>query len=357
MKITFLASQYARISGGNRALFEYANRLKAAGHEVRWIVLAKSYKGYRLDKKFMARVRGVSHLPPETIDWMDNSIPIEILPYNHSQYIPQADILLATAWQTADFAAGLPPENGNKFYFIQHHESLWTREKEQAEKTYRFPFRKMAISTWLKDILSEKYQQDADVLVTPVNAGVFHCESKTWNSPARVCMLHHDYDWKGYPEGIEAVRKVRSQNGNFELVVFGEKLEDPAPLFREAGFEFEYHYRPTRDRLREIYASSDIYLCPSWYEGLGMPAMEAMACRCALVTTDTGGCRDYANDGRTALVSPPKDPDLLAQNLSRLLSDEQLLKRLSDEGCKKIREFNWDDNCRHMIRLFEESLR
>ena len=170
-------------------------------------------------------------------------------------------------------------------------------------------------------------------------------------------MLHHDYDWKGYREGIEAARKARSQNEGLQLVVFGEKFEDPAPLFSEAGFEFEYHYRPTRDRLREIYASSDIYLCPSWYEGLGMPAMEAMACRCALVTTDTGGCRDYAIDSETALVSPPKDPDLLAQNLSRLLSDEQLLKRLSDEGCKKIREFNWDDNCRHMIRLFEESLR
>jgi hypothetical protein len=357
MRITFLINQYGRISGGNRALHEYANRLKGAGHEVRWFILAKSHKVHRLDKKIMALLRGVVAVPPETIDWVDNTIPIEILPDNHPKYIPKADVLVATAWQTADFAAGLPPEKGSMFYFIQHYESLWAKNKAKAERTYQAPSHKMVISNWLKDMLPEDQGQNAEVFVTPVNHDVFHCEKKRWNTPRRICMLHHDYDWKGYQEGIEAVRKVRSQNTKFELVVFGEKLEDPTPLFKEAGFEFEYHYRPTQDRLRGIYASCDIYLCPSWHEGLGMPAMEAMACRCAVVTTDTGGCRDYAIEGQTALISPPKDPSTLAQNLSRLLLDEQLLKYLSEEGYKKIGEFDWNSNCRRMLRLFEETVR
>ena len=54
MKISFMVNQYTRISGGNRALFEYANRLKEKGHEVRWFVLAKNYKWFRLDKKIKA---------------------------------------------------------------------------------------------------------------------------------------------------------------------------------------------------------------------------------------------------------------------------------------------------------------
>ncbi|NIQ00714.1 MAG: glycosyltransferase, partial [Nitrospinaceae bacterium] len=54
-------------------------------------------------------------------------------------------------------------------------------------------------------------------------------------------------------------------------------MKDPKPLFDQAGWEFEYHYRPTGKTLNEVYTSCDIYLCPSWYEGLGMPAMEAMA--------------------------------------------------------------------------------
>lgn len=337
-------------------MFEYANRLGAVGHKINWIVIAKNFKPYRVDKKLRSLFRGVTTVNAETIDWMDNRIPIQIIPSNNSKYIPEADILVATAWQTAEFAAKLSPAKGEKFYFIQHEESLWTRDKEKAARTYRFPFHKIVISTWLQSIMRERYQQEARVLVTPVDKDLFFCEQKKWNSPPRVCLLHHDYDWKGYPDGIAAIKNLKSKNRNVDLVVFGEKMKDPGPLFDEAGFEFEYHFRPTGERLREIYSSCDVYLCPSWYEGLGMPAMEAMACRCALVTTDTGGSWDYAIDRETALVSPPKNIDRLEKNLRAILDDEGLMHRLSENGYKKIQEFDWESACRRLIQLFEKSM-
>ena len=351
-----MVNQYARISGGNRLLFEYANRLKKAGQDVRWFVLAKPIKWYRLDKRIMACVQGITTMPPEIIDWVDNTIPIEILPVNHPKYIPDADILVATAWQTAEFLANLSAVKGVPFYFILHYESLWTRYKTRAVKTYDLPMKKLVLSNWLKDTLKKNHGQNADVFVTPVDKKMFFCEEKKWNSTRRICMLHHDYNWKGYKDGIKVVQKVIAQGYNIQLVVFGEKLEDPQSLFNSAGFNFEYHYRPTRERLREIYRSCDIYLCPSWYEGLGMTAMEAMACRCSLVTTDTGGCLDYAIDKKTALVSPPRDVNSLSQNLICLLDDEELLKVLSESGHRKINEFRWEENCDRLIFLFKESL-
>jgi len=354
MKISFMVNQYTRISGGNRLLFEYANRLKELGHEVRWFVLAKPIKWYRLDKRIIRSMRGLTVIPPNTIDWIDNTIPIEILPANHSKYIPEADILLATAWQTAEFAAKLSSAKGVPFYFILHYESLWTRYKNRAVNTYDLPMKKLVLSNWLKGVLKKKHDQIADVIVTPVDQNVFFCEEKKWNSTRRVCMLHHDYEWKGYVEGIETIRQIKQQGREVELVVFGEKLEDPQPLFDAAGFNFEYHYRPAREQLREIYTSCDIFLCASWYEGLGMTAMEAMACRCSVVTTDTGGCLEYAIDGQTALVSPPRDVDSLSQNVIRLLDNEILLKALSENGCQKIAEFEWEKNCNQLISLFKE---
>ena len=80
MKITFLASQYARISGGNRALFEYANRLKKMGHSVRWFVLARPARWYRMDHWSRIFNKKVSVLAPDVIDWMDNKIPIWVGP-------------------------------------------------------------------------------------------------------------------------------------------------------------------------------------------------------------------------------------------------------------------------------------
>ena len=352
MKITFLLP-HVKLSGGVKALLEYANRIYAMGHEVRIIIPAESRKWYRLDKKLSSLGKQPTDLEPESVDWFDNKVPITLLPGNNAAFIPAADALIATAWQTAEFASRLSRETGKKFYFIQHYESLWMRDKERAERTYRLPFQKVVISNWLKEIMREKYQQETEVLVTPVDRNLFFCEKKIWSTPPRVCLLHHDYDWKGYKDGIAAINKVRSENRKIDLVVFGEKVKDPQELFREAGFEFEYHYRPTRGQVARIFSSCDIYLCPSWHEGLGMPPMEAMACRSALVTTDTGGSRDYAFNKETALVSPPKDIEGLAKNLTAVIDDKQLMMRLSENGEKKIREFDWKKNCHRLIDLFE----
>ena len=168
--------------------------------------------------------------------------------------------------------------------------------------------------------------------------------------------MHHDYGWKGYDDAIEAVKIMRSRNYKIDLVVFGEKLKEPFDLYEKAGFKFEYHYRPTGDALRHIYASCGIFICASWYEGSGLPAMEAMACGATLVTTDTGGSWDYALHEETALVSPAKQPEQLADNLARVMDDEKLRNELAENGCKKINEFSWEANSLRLEKLFKESL-
>ena len=356
MKITFLSSQYSRISGGNRALFEYANRLRQKGHSVRWFVLAKPARWYRIDHWPRILNKKISVLDPNVIDWMDNKIPIELLSVNEESLIPNSDILLATAWQTAHFSASFPDEKGKKLYFVQHHESLWTRQKDKARQTYYMPFKKIVISTWLKKILREQYGQEADVLVTPVNDSIFFKTDKDKKAKPRVCMLHHNYDWKGYKDAMTAIKKVREENCEIELVVFGEKIQDPTPLYDEAGFKFEYHYRPTGEALRKIYTSCGTFLCSSWYEGLGMPAMEAMMCGTALVTTDTGGSWDYALDEETALVSPAKNPAALAKNLIRILKDDSLRFKLAETGYQKIKKLSWDKNCEYLEACFAKSI-
>ena len=84
--------------------------------------------------------------------------------------------------------------------------------------------------------------------------------------------------------------------------------------------------------------------------------MEAMMCGAALVTTDTGGSRDYALNEETALVSTPKKPDRLAKNLIRVLTDNSLRVGLAEMGYQKIKNFSWDTNCEHLIKYFEGSL-
>lgn len=84
------------------------------------------------------------------------------------------------------------------------------------------------------------------------------------------------------------------------------------------------------------------HLAPSWQEGCQLPPMEAMACKCAVVTTNVGGIPDYAVAGQTALISDPRDPQALAQNIIRLLDYEAELMRISHAGYQHIKHFTWE---------------
>jgi len=64
-----------------------------------------------------------------------------------------------------------------------------------------------------------------------------------------------------------------------------------------------------------------------------------MACGCGVVATDSGGIREYAEHEKTALLSPPRDPEALAKNLLCLLEDDNLRIQLAEAGHKHIQEF------------------
>ena len=164
-------------------------------------------------------------------------------------------------------------------------------------------------------------------------------------------MLHHEYAWKGVAGGMEAVAQARRRGAQLVLVGFGVKASRrPLPYD-------EFHENPPQGTLARLYSGCEIYLCPSWDEGLGMPPMEAMACGAALVTYDNGGCRDYARDGETALVARRRDVDDLAVKLERLVADAALRGRLAGAGRELVtRAFACDVAVDRLERLFRTRL-
>ncbi len=91
------------------------------------------------------------------------------------------------------------------------------------------------------------------------------------------------------------------------------------------------------------YDAADVFVVGSWFEGFCQPGLEALACGVPLVTTDNGGCREYAHDGETALVVPPRDARAMADAIDRLLKDETLAKQLATNGLDVVeRDFDWE---------------
>lgn len=321
-----------------RAILTYADRLAARGHAVTVVVPARS--------RWRAAWRALTRAGPEWIAAF--RARVAWVPHWDAAALPDADVVLATAWQSAPLAAAAPPRCGAGFYLVQHYESLYHGAAAAVDATYRLPLHKIVISTWLADVMRERFASTAEVIVTPVDRELFHRVDVEVPPPRpRVLMLHHEYAWKGVADGLEAVARTRRHVRTLRLVGFGVKRPRfPLPYD-------EFHENPPQRRLAALYSGSDIYLCPSWDEGLGMPPMEAMACGAALVTYDNGGCRDYARDGETALVARRRDVDDLAEKLERVATDEALRSRLAAAGRTLVTTaFDWEDAVTRLETLF-----
>jgi len=333
VKITFLCP-HLRVAGGVRAILTYADRLAASGHDVAVVVAAKG--------RGRALWRSLTHAGPAWVPGFRARV-VWVNRWRANQ-LPEGDAVVATAWQSAAAVAAAPARCGRKFYLVQHYESLYHGTPAAVDETYRLPLRKIAISTWLRDIVRERFHSDADVLVTPVDRALFHpVPVPPAPQGPRVLMLHHEYAWKGVADGFAAVARVKDRVPSVRLVGFGVK-----PPRTPAAYD-EFHANPPQGKLATIYSGCEIYLCPSWDEGLGMPPMEAMACGAALVTYDNGGCRDYARDGETALVAARRDVADLAIKLERLAVDSALRARIAKTGSAWVTTaFDWDRAVRRM---------
>jgi glycosyltransferase involved in cell wall biosynthesis len=258
-------------------------------------------------------------------------------------------VAVATAWQSAPVVAASAARA--RYYLVQHYESLYHGDPVRVDATYRLPLRKIVISTWLADLMRDRFASEAEVLVTPVDPALFHRVDVAPASPRpRVLMLHHGYAWKGVSDGLAAVARARARVPSLHLVGFGVRApEGPLPYD-------EFHADPEQERLAALYSSADIYLCPSWDEGLGMPSMEAMACGAALVTYDNGGSRDYARDGDTAFVAPRRDIDALAGRLVEAATNETLRGTIAVRGRAHVTgAFDWDRAVARMEASFAEA--
>lgn len=321
-----------------RAILTYADRLARRGHAVTVVVPARGAV-----RAWLANVRGMGP------GWMPGFVPgVLWVGLWRADRLPDGDVIVATAWQSATIAAAAPARCGAKFYLVQHYESLYHGAPDAVDATYRLPLRKIVISTWLAGIMREKFGSPAEVLVTPVDHSLFRrVEVEPHGPRPRVLMLHHDYAWKGVADGLEAVRRARARVPTLSLVGFGIK----AP--RGSAPYDEFHANLPQDQLAALYSGVEVYLCPSWDEGLGMPPMEAMACGAALVTYDNGGCRDYARDGETALVARRRDVADLADQLARLAGDAPLRERIADAGRRLVTtSFDWDRAVARLETLF-----
>jgi glycosyltransferase involved in cell wall biosynthesis len=217
---------------------------------------------------------------------------------------------------------------------------VWPQLEGREEALWRTGTDKIVIARWLYE-KGLKLGVPADKLFyipNGIDHKIYRILQPIENRPQRITMMYHPLVVKGAKEGIEALELARKKLPTLQAVLFGI-----FPKPKKFPSWIAYHCNPSPEVLvSNIYNGSSVYLCPSWNEGFGLPAAEAMACGCAVVSTDNGGIRDFGDNEVTALLCAPRNPEALAKNIVRLLEDDALRMRLAKAGNERIRELTWE---------------
>lgn len=353
MKITFVLP-YAGLSGGIRVAAIYADRLQRRGHEVFVVSTPGPQLTWRERVRSLLQGQGWPATPTEASYFAGLNVPHHIIERNKivtDADVPDADVVVATWWETAEWVNALSDSKGAKAYFIQHHEVFDYTPKDRVQATYRMPMHKITISKWLIELMREQYG-DAQVSFVPnsVDTRQFYAPPRQKQAVPTVGLLYSVVPWKGCDISFEALSIVAKHLPNVKLVAFGND-EPSAELPLPAGTE--YSLRPAQDRIKDIYASCDVWLCGSRGEGFHLPPLEAMACRCPVVSTEVGGPIDTIENGVNGYLVPLEDAEALAERLLQVLTlSEADWRQMSDAAYATATQYTWDD----AAALFEQAL-
>ncbi len=111
-------------------------------------------------------------------------------------------------------------------------------------------------------------------------------------------------------------------------------------------------------QLIRYYQRAMVYVLPSYYEGLPTTVLEAMSCQLPVVGTDIPGIRDLIEDGINGFLVPPKDPELLAKKVEKLIREPKLRNNMGAKGRAKVTEsYAWNNIARNISKLYQVILR
>ena len=111
-----------------------------------------------------------------------------------------------------------------------------------------------------------------------------------------------------------------------------------AAVGREPGTRRAVHFLGPRRDVPDLLNAMDIFVLPSYSEGVSLALLEAMAAGRPVIATAVGGLPEVVTDGDTGLLIPPRDADALAQALERLLADPAWARQLGANARDHVRE-------------------
>lgn len=151
--------------------------------------------------------------------------------------------------------------------------------------------------------------------------------------------------WRRLPEALRQTYRI----------VFFSRHPAPLPIVFEAVERDRalLLINPPRADLVTLYNLADVFVFPSWFEGFGIPVLEAMVCGAPVIVSDRGPLPEVAGDA--ALVMDAEDDATLAVYLEQLLTDPAERARLRERGFAHASQFSWRKTAQRILESYEQA--
>jgi glycosyltransferase involved in cell wall biosynthesis len=151
---------------------------------------------------------------------------------------------------------------------------------------------------------------------------------------------------KGLRELLQAMARVRKIHPDIRLLIIGASLptdrdaaeSDLVVQVKQLGLGDAMIATGFTERVPDFLSAADLFVLPSYREGMPRSILEAMAAGKAVVATDIRGCREEVVDGVTGYLVPRRDADRLAAAIRKLLEDPALRARMGSAGQRRAKE-------------------
>lgn len=338
MKISVILP-FTFMTGGIKVICDYGNYLNDRGHEVIFYLPFIPYRAgtslWTYSKSFLGNIL----LNRYRFKNYNHTFKLKVVPIISNCFLENADLVLATAWFTAYSVNKLKEKKGKKVYFIQDYE-IWSGEVNKVEKTYQMSLNKIVITKWLQRKIFDKFGQNSYVIYNGTNNNEY-CNADFEKKGSYILMMYSYGMRKCSDEGVKILKELHKKLG-IRVVIFGKKKYPNIPE------ELKFYEDPERDLLIKLYRDAAIYLFTSSEEAWGLPVMEAMANKCAVVGTRVGCVEELGKHGENMMISEPNDFEDLKQNIEILWNNPILLKKIQDNGYRLACNFRWSDSCEKM---------
>ncbi len=332
LRITYLVNKLV-ISGGVLSVVQLVNELILMNIEARIATL---------------------FIDPEIRNWRLLTEPM-LFKNAHDliNQLPETDIVVATHWTTAQWAATIR-RTKQTVYYLQDYEAWFSTEhqnKQTVLDTYSLIKNKIVTSDWLQQLLSQDGYHSKKICIGTDLEVFYPRDVEKKSHPILVTMARPGTPWRGFKWAVQALTEVKKEYPKLEIVFFGDNQ-----LFRQ-HIPFDYRDEgvvSNQNRLAALYSEADIFLDASDYQGFGRLALEAMSCGAACVLTSEGGVTEYARHEQNCLTVPPRQPSVFAQAILRLLHDQALCQHLASNALETVKQYSIQQEACKTLVYFDE---